>query len=172
MDKIVYNGFHKVWQTEVEIKGVKRIYEKLDIHNAVAGLVTDEDGKICLVTQYRIGAGRNIKEIPAGLIDKNLTNKEVLIEELIEECEIDEKDITYISENPILSYFMVVGSSECILEIYEVKVKRQHTKTVNDVDVELVEWITEEQFDEHVKNGEIVDNKTLLSYYYMKNEGK
>jgi len=170
LDKLVYDGFYKVWKTEVKIKGVKKTYEKVDIRSGVGGLVTDEDGKICLVTQYRIGPGKSIKEIPAGIIDKKLTNKEILIEELFEECEIDKNDIMYISENPILSYYMISGGSDCKLEIYEVKVKKQHNKIVDDVDVEMVEWITDKQFDELVENGEIVDNKTLLSYYYMKNK--
>ena len=53
MGKIVYDGFHKVEELEIDIKDKKRKIKRLGINHAVAGIVCDADNKIALVVQYR-----------------------------------------------------------------------------------------------------------------------
>ncbi len=170
MDKLVYDGFYKVYETEVEVKGKKRIYEKLDIKSAVAGIIIDEEGKIAIVSQYRPVVDMYTKEIPAGMIDKDLTNREILVEELFEECGVEKSEILYLSAEPVIKYFMIMGSSDCIMEIYEGKVKKQHSKKVDDCDVDAVEWLTIDELGYLVEQGEIYDSKTLMAYYYLKSK--
>lgn len=49
MSEVVYNGFHFVEKLEVDVKGKKRVIERLRVKNAVAAIVTDAVGKIGLV---------------------------------------------------------------------------------------------------------------------------
>lgn len=170
MDKIVYDGVFKVWQTEVEIKGQKRIYEKIDVKNAVAGIILDEEGKLGLVVQYRPISKITTYEIPAGMVDKEATNLEILIEELEEECEINRNDIIELTKEPIISFHMLLGSSDSEMYIYEGKVKNQETKDVTDCDVERVEWVTLDEMDQLIKDKKIVDSKTMMVYYYLKSK--
>lgn len=173
MRKTVYQGFHTVEKIEVEIKGRNRVIEKLGIKNAVAAIVTDLDGKIGLVKQYRPCIDEVMYEIPAGLRDKDwLSNREILIEELEEECEISRGFISYISDEPLYTYYMLCGSSDANIEIYRVKLRNvEYSKEVEDVDVEKVEWLSFLEFEELVQQGKITDSKTLISYFILKNEG-
>jgi len=170
-EKILFDGFHKIIEVEAHIKEevVKR--EKLVLKPAVAGIVIDEDGKIGLVTQYRPVIQQKTKEIPAGVMDKDgLSPVETLIEELMEECEIPRTDILSISETPIHEYFMMAGSSEASISIYEIHVTAQTNKTVTDSEVECVEWVTIDEMKSFLNQGWIVDGKTILAYYYLKSK--
>lgn len=170
--KVVYNGFHTVEQIEVKMKGKKRVIERLGIKNAVAAIITDIEGKVGLVKQYRPCVEEVLYEIPAGLLDKEgLTAVEILTEELEEECEINRDKIAYFSEKPLQTYYMLSGSSNAEISIYRVKLSsKEITKNVSDVDVESVEWMTFLEFENLVKEGKIKDSKTVLAYSYLKNE--
>lgn len=171
LEELVYNGFHKIFKIKSMIKGKLVYREKLFLPSAVAGCVVDTDGRMALVNQFRPSAGVNSKEVPAGILDKeNLSSIETLIEELLEECEIDKKDIISINEKPIHEYFMVIGSSDAKLSIFEIVVNKQENKQVNDADVDSVEWVTLDEMKKLVSEGIIQDPKTLLSYYHLLNK--
>lgn len=167
-EKLVYDGFHKVVEIETEMKNQKVIREKLLVKSAVAGMVVDEDGKIGLVTQYRPVIEQYTKEIPAGLLDKSgLTSTEILIEELLEECEIPKEDILSISEKPVHEYYMMAGSSDAFISLYVVHVKKQENKVVSDADVDSVEWVDLPTMNAFIQDGIIADGKTILTYHYL-----
>lgn len=171
MKKVLFNGFHKIEEVESVIKGERVLREKLVLKHAVAGIVVDENDKVGLVTQYRPLVGQMTKEIPAGVLDKEgLTPIEILLEELEEECEIPMSDVISISDEPVISYFMLEGNSNAKISIYEVTVKAQKDKTVSDVDVESVEWVDLETMDQLIKSGHIVDSKTMMTYHHLKNK--
>ena len=166
MNKRLYDGFHKIEEVESEMKGkiVKR--EKVILPSAVGGLVIDEANKIALVTQYRPTVGLTTKEIPAGILDKDLSNKDTLLEELEEECEIKTEDILSFEQQPFNHYFMVTGSSDAEMYLYTIYVKRQEDKIIkDDQDVESVEWVTLEQFKDYIDAFKVVDSKSLLAYH-------
>jgi ADP-ribose pyrophosphatase len=165
--KLVFDGFHKIAEIECEVKGQMVKREKLLVKGAVAGIVIDEDNRIGLVSQYRPVIKQQTKEIPAGVLDKDdLTAKEILIEELMEECEIPKHEILSVSEKPTHEYFMMSGNADGKIYFYEIHVKRQENKTVQDVDVDSVEWVGKETMQRYIQEGQIVDGKTILAYYY------
>lgn len=171
MGKIVYDGFHKIEELEVNIKGEKRKIEKLGINHAVAGIVCDADNKIALVVQYRPCVDEVMYEIPAGLLDKNESLQETLIQELEEECEINRNNIARIIELP-LNYYMACGSSDAEMNILMVKLNSvEETKKVDDCDVEKVKWLSFNDFKTLVLKGKIKDGKTLMSYYVLDKMG-
>lgn len=172
-EKIVYDGFHKVAVLDVEMKGKQVTREKLLAKSAVAGIVTDEDGNIGLVSQYRPVIGRQTKEIPAGLLDKEgLSPEEILIEELWEECGISKENILSIVPSDIPSYFMMGGSSDATISIFRVFVTKQQNKIVEDADVDEVEWVSLATYKRYMDEGLISDGKSFLAYYLLKDEAK
>lgn len=169
MDKILFEGFHKILEVTKKVKGKEVTREKLILKSAVAGIVIDENNKIALVNQFRPVPEIHTKEIPAGVLDKkNLTPVEILIEELMEECEIPKNEILSIEELPFPPYYMMVGSSDAKIGLYEVKVTAQEDKVVDDVDVDSVEWVDLDTFESYINEGLILDGKTLLAYYYLR----
>ena len=168
----LYKGFHSVERLDAVIKGEKKIIERIGIKNAVSALVTDADGKIAFVRQYRPCIDECLYEIPAGLMDKDgLTGSEILTEELYEECEIKASDIEFISKDPMYSYYVLCGSSDAKMSIYRVSLRSvECSKEVADEDVDKVEWLTYDEFDELAQNGKIKDEATLIAYLHLKEE--
>ena len=167
-EKLVYDGFNKIIQFEAELKGKTVKREKLVAKSAVAGIIIDENNRIGLVSQYRPVVQQQSKEIPAGVLDKEgLTTKEILLEELMEECEVPQEDILSIKENPIEPYYMMIGNTDAIISFFEIRVKAQENKQVSDADVDEVEWVTLEQMKQYMTEGSIRDSKTNMVYYYL-----
>lgn len=165
---IVYNGFHKVEKFDVEIKGEKRTVERLGVRSAVAAIVRDGEGKVALVKQYRPCVNEYLYEIPAGLLDKDLSLEETLIQELEEECEINRANIVHISENPV-NYYILCGSSNAEMNILMVQLNSiEQSREVSDLDVEKVEWVSLEDFRKLVDTGLIRDAKTLMAYFHLR----
>jgi ADP-ribose pyrophosphatase len=166
-ERLVFDGFHKIVEIDTKIKGEQVKREKLLVKSAVAGIVIDADNRIGLVSQYRPVIQRQTKEIPAGVLDKEgYSPLEILLEELMEECEIPKEQILSVSENPIHEHFMMGGNADGTISFYEIRVTRQEDKVVQDVDVDSVEWVDKETMKRYIQEGHIADGKTLLAYYY------
>lgn len=172
MKRMVYEGWHKIEERTVEMKGqiVKR--EILHLKDAVAAITTDKEGRIALVSQYRPALGKSILEIPAGVVDKSLSLEKIIIEELEEECEINRRDIVSLQKTTPAGYHMVSGSSPAYITMFRAKVKclKDPAYEVNDADVDYVLWLTFEQFEKKILSGEIVDAKTVFAYHVLKGE--
>lgn len=164
--KFLYEGFHKIEEVYSEIKEKRVKREKLHLPSAVGALVIDEDDKIALVKQYRPTVESYTKEIPAGILDKGKSNKQTLLEELEEECEIKVEDIIHFNDKPFSRYLIVTGSSDAEMLIYTVRVKRQEDKAIeDDNDVEAVEWVTLAEFKDYIDTSKVLGSKELLAYH-------
>lgn len=170
--KMVYDGWHKLSLMETVVKGKLVQREFLHLKDAVGAVITDSLGNVGLVEQYRPAVGVHTLEIPAGVLDKpGLTPKETLLEELEEECNIHEEDILFFENCVPAGFNMVTGSSNAYMNMFRVKVKEQPKETVvEDADVEKVIWVPFETLENLVKEGKIIDNKTIMAYFMLKNE--
>ena len=117
---------------------------------------------------YRPIIGNYTLEIPAGTLDKNISKKDIIIEELEEECGISKEDIISISEEPILTYKIIENMSDGEMNIYLIKVKNIDSKPKEEDDVEEVNFYTLEEVSSLIKNKIITDPKTLIGYYTYK----
>lgn len=171
---LVYDGFHKIEEFMANMKGVPKKRERVLLKSAVAAVITDINQRIALVYQYRPCTGEKLYELPAGLIDKEgLSSEEILIEELREECGIENNMIQSISSTPIHHYYMVCGSSDATMSLYRVRLNTSGiSKEVPDADVEMVEWFSIDQLGELIEKGTVKDAKTIMSYYILLNENK
>lgn len=172
MTEYLYNGWHKISEIKANIKGKEVTRELLHLKSAVSAIITDEEGKVGLVQQYRPTIEQTTLEIPAGVLDKEgYSPKETLIEELEEECGLTESDIISIHPTNPSGFYMVTGSSKAYMHLYRVKVKTQPKEVlVDDADVERTIWIPFDEFERLVLNEAIVDKKTIMTYYILKGE--
>ena len=168
----LYKGFHSVERLETVIKGEKRVYEKLGIKSYVTALMTDAAGKIGLVSEYRPCIGEVVYDVPGGFLDKDgLTKREVLAEELQEECEINPADIEFLSKEPFQTHYVFCGSSDAQEFMYRVKLNIiQQSRDVDDCDVERVEWLTFGEFEKMARSGVLKSPSAMLAYMYLKEE--
>lgn len=167
-NEIIYDGFIKIYNCEREKNGKKETYTKVGLRGASAGIVINESGQMALVTQYRPILGKNTLEIPAGTLDKNITKKEIIIEELEEECGIKREEIIEISDEPILTYNIIENMSDGEMHIFLIKVKNTSSKPMEEDDVDEVNFYDLEEIDKLIKERIITDPKTLIAYYLYK----
>lgn len=166
--KLVYDGYVKIYECTRENDGVTETYTKVALKGASAGIVINEDGKMALVKQYRQILGKDTLEIPAGTLDKNISIKDIIIEELEEECGITRSDILEISEEPILTYNIIENMSDGKMHLFLIKVKNKDTKPKEDDDVDEVNFYTLSEIEELIKTRKITDPKTLIAFFLYK----
>ena len=97
-EKLIYDGYVKIYDVKKEKDGKVIEYTKVHLRGSSAGIVINEEGKMALVTQYRPIIGMETLEVPAGTLDKGIPPKEIIIEELEEECGIAKEDIISITD--------------------------------------------------------------------------
>lgn len=163
-----YDGFIKVYEFETEVNGKKQTHVKLNLLGAVGAIVVNDDNKIAIVRQYRPTLGSYSYEIPAGLLDKELSIKDTMLEELKEECSITKEDIIYVSDKPIISYNTATGLSDALQYVYLVKVKNGVNKKITNDEVESLYFMTLEEVENLINTGVIKDPGTLIGFYKYK----
>lgn len=162
MGEIVYDGFNKI--EIIEVEGMRR--ERVIFKSAVAALVVDSENKVAIVRQLRPTIGMHTLEIPAGVLDKNISPLETMLEELKEECDLDLNLITEVKEAS--SYFMMTGSSNATMTIYYVKYDGiGHSKKIEGDDVSEVKWIPIGELYDLIDKGQICDPKTIIATTYV-----
>lgn len=166
--KLVYDGYVKIYDCERERNGKIEKYTKVALRGASGGIVINEEGKMALVTQYRPILGKTTLEIPAGTIDKKVSTKEIIIEELEEECGIKKEDIISISDNPIITYNIIENMSDGEMHLFLIKVKTKETHPNILDEVDEIHFYTLEEIDELIKKRIVTDPKTLIAYYLYK----
>lgn len=163
--EMLYDGFHKIEKVG-EHNG--KPLEKLHLKSAVACVCItgeQEDSRILLVRQHRPAIGMDTWEIPAGVLDKpELSPKQVMIEELYEECGIKAKDIRGLY--PLQKYFSVPGSSDAEIQIFRAFVDDFEHREIQNDDVLEARWFKLDELDSIAYA--IVDAKTIIAINYFK----
>lgn len=168
MDKLVYDGYVKIYDCVRNRDGKEEKFTKVHLRGASGAIVINEEGYMALVKQYRPILGRVTLEIPAGTLDKNITKKDIIIEELEEECGITSDDIISITDEPLISYNIIENMSDGQMHIYLVKVKNTDSKPKDEDDVDEVTFYPIEEIEKLIKSRTITDPKTLIAFYLYK----
>lgn len=168
MEKLIYDGYVKIYDCERENEGKIDKYTKVALRGASGGIVINEEGKMALVKQYRPILGRKTLEIPAGTLDKNISKKDIIIEELAEECGIPRENILSISEEPILTYNIIENMSDGEMHLYLINVKSADTKPMDEDDVDEVMFYSLEEIESMIGKRIITDPKTLIAFFLYK----
>jgi ADP-ribose pyrophosphatase len=135
--------------------------EIVRVKNAAAVFMTDDRNRVCLVKQHRPAIGRTILEVPAGLVDKG----EDMEAAAIRECE-EETGWRPASLERLLTYAHSEGYSTGWITLFRGlrpvqtgKIKLDPTERLEAV------WVPWNELEELIKKNEIVDSKTLLSFF-------
>ena len=152
VDQIIYNSGNE---------GIREVA----VHpgGAVVAAVKD-DGKLILVKQFRYPLQKFLIELPAGKLEINEDPKVCAVRELQEET-------GYKTDNLIKLGAIATTPGFCteILHIYLAKNLKpgNHDREEGEYGMEVLE-LTFDEAEEKIKNGEIIDSKTICGIYMAK----
>ncbi len=137
--------------------------EVVEHRGAVALIPLTSENKVVLVRQYRYAAQSATLEIPAGKLEENENAMIAAIRELKEETGYSAGKIQF-----LFSYFCGIGYSTEVLHTYLcTDLSPGETDFDEDEAIEVEEYTADEMI-EMVENGDIVDSKTIIAAYYLK----
>jgi ADP-ribose pyrophosphatase len=163
-DTCIYDGWLKLYKRNINGKN----YEVVKNHSAVSAIVINEFDEILLVKQFRPSIMKETLEIPAGLLDiEGEGIEECLVRELKEETALDIKKEEV---EKIVSYKPILGFSASTMYMFKVKVSRNafNSERIEDVDVTEGAWVPFKKFENMIMHEKIVDDKTIMAYFYLK----
>ncbi|VAX26949.1 ADP-ribose pyrophosphatase [hydrothermal vent metagenome] len=136
------------------------------VHNGGAVIlpVTNE-GKLILVKQFRYPFQKFLIEAPAGKLEKGEDPYQCASRELTEETGYTSAKITKLGE-----IYTTPGFCDEILHLYlaEDLTAGEHNREEGEYGMEMFEYSISE-VDEMIRNGKIVDAKTIAIIYHYKN---
>lgn len=159
-EEMIYHGkvFDLVRSHFRLANGKEPIFDLVKHPGAVTILPVDEQGRIWFVRQFRIGAEKDLLEIPAGLLEKDESPEVSAAREVQEEIGMAPKKLKKLGE-----FFMVPGYSTEKLTAY--LATGLFASPLPTDEFELLEKVPLpiQQVFEMVHAGEIQDGKTLAS---------
>ena len=165
---IVFQG--KVFDVkvdEIEYNGSgNKSFRQVALHpGGAVVLPLKSDGKIILVSQYRYPHNEVLLELPAGKLEKGEDPLNCATRELTEETGYSSKKISKLGK-----IYTTPGFCDEILHIYlaEDLIPGDHAREEGEEGMEVVE-LTLEEAEEKIRNGKIVDAKTIcgISMYKL-----
>jgi len=148
-----------IWEEEVDLPNGKTIRQSWINHNPTVAIIAINDkNELILIKQYRTAVKKNLLEIPAGSLD-NLEEAPANCaqRELAEETGFKAKTLVKLFEGYLLPGY-------CNEYMYFFLAKDLFSAPLTPDEDEFIETIptTFSQAQELLKNGEIIDAKTVL----------
>ena len=157
------NNFLKWNLLEVELPDGTISKRNLIEHpGAAAILPVFDDGKVLLVKQYRKAIESETLEIPAGKLDKGEEPSECAKRELEEETGYKAKNIEYLGK-----IATAPGFCNEIIYLYKATGLEKGVKNTDEDEFTENVIISLEEMKAKVRNGEIIDCKTLSILAYL-----
>lgn len=124
---------------------------------AVAVVALTDDGRICLVRQYRTAIGRVTVEVPAGKLDPGEDPLDCAHRELLEETGYTAKKMAYLT-----TITTTPGFTDEVIHLY-MATGLEFSKSSPDADEFLnVDLVELPQFIDAVLDGKVEDTKTIV----------
>ncbi|MBD7914500.1 NUDIX hydrolase [Clostridium sp. Sa3CUN1] len=163
-EKLIYKGsFIDVLNINVELPNGKNTSRDIIKHPGATAIIPfiDEEN-IILVEQFRLALNKNLLEIPAGKLDKGEEPIKCAKRELQEET-------GYIANNLEYLGCMATAPGFCDEIIYLYKASNLTIGNKNEDDDEFtnVKIVNINKVKEMIKNGEIIDGKTISIFTYL-----
>ena len=139
--------------------GKDKVFELIDIQNAVTVLPVDNEGNVYFVEQFRIAALKELLELPAGKIEPGEDPLVAAERELREETGMAAGRI-----QPIGEFYMSPGYANeymyCYLatDLYPAPLAPDSDEFINVRKIPLV------KVKEMIRGGQIIDSKTLAAF--------
>ncbi len=156
----IFNGkYLKLEKLKINLPDGRRgEREVVRVEDAAAVIPVDKNGKVQLVRQYRHAIEKDILEVPAGLINKGETPEQTAVRECEEETGFRPQRL-----KRLLYYAHAEGYSSGFTTLF-LGLDLIYTGKINPDSTELLERVSLpfEQLLKKVKQGEILDSKTIL----------
>lgn len=137
--------------------GKEATREIVEHPGAVAVAAVDDQGRICMVRQYRYPVGMDMVEIPAGKLDKNEAPLDCARRELEEEAGLSASNWEL-----LYTYYTTPGFSDEIMYLYKATgLSRGESHPDEDEFLEVM-MVSREEALEMLKRGDIKDSKTII----------
>ena len=161
--EILYQGkrFRVVRAVQDMPDGSRHEREIIAHPGAVAILPLDEQGRVCLIENYRVAAGRALYELPAGTLEPGEPPEEAARRELAEETGYRAEQLDLLTQ-----FFTSPGVLDERMYLYLATGLRRgqpSREAGEDIHNRLVSW--PEAID-MVRQGRIEDAKTLVGLLY------
>ena len=149
----------KVYKDQVLLDNGMQVVREVVRHKGAAAVVPITDnGEVILVRQYRYAVGRDMLEIPAGLLEPGEDMESCAARETEEETGFKPLSVTN-----LFDFYSSPGyCTECV-GIYAARQlvpTRQHLDPDEDVEVTILPL---EEAVEKIRDGEIIDGKTIAA---------
>jgi ADP-ribose pyrophosphatase len=155
----IYDG-HIVKLDVLDVRspdGAVRKRELVRHPGAVALVALDETGKVLLVRQFRVAAGRVLVEIPAGTLDPDETPEVCAMRELQEETGFKPGQLEYLG-----GFFVAPGYTTEYIHLYLATELSENRLPGDDDEFIEVERVPLAEALAMIERGEIVDGKSII----------
>ncbi|MEM7166071.1 MAG: NUDIX hydrolase [Planctomycetota bacterium] len=120
-----------------------------------------DDGRVVLVRQYRTSLGRELLELPAGILDPGEEPATAAVRELAEETGYQAARCEH-----LLSFCAAPGITDEIMHVFRATGLRPGPSSPDEDERVEVELHTVEALMEMARKGQLEDSKTLLGLLY------
>jgi len=131
---------------------------RIDHPEAAAVVPLLSDGEVLLVRQYRYAPGMETLEIPAGKLDPSEKPEECAGRELMEETGYQAGSLTL-----LYTYAPAIGYSNELIHIYAGRELKKLRNEIDEREISSVEPYSVEEIHAMIREGRIVDGKTLIA---------
>jgi ADP-ribose pyrophosphatase len=136
---------------------------RIDHPEASAIIPFVSDTEILMVRQYRYALGQETLEIPAGKLDPGESPEQCIRRELLEETGYQAGSI-----ERVCTYAPAIGYSNELIHIYSGRQLMKADTVIDEREISSVEKIPVEKLKSMIKEGVILDGKTLLGLSLLK----
>jgi ADP-ribose pyrophosphatase len=126
-------------------------------------MAVDEKNRILLVRQYRLPAGKNLWELPAGRLDPGEKPLQAAKRELAEETGYKARTWTRLA-----SFWVSPGYVQERMTIYLAKDLIAGDATPMDDERIETRWFTRKEVAEMIRTGKLEDAKTIIGFFMAK----
>lgn len=158
--RTLYNGrILDLTLDDVRLPDGKTAQREIVRHSRGAAVLLVKDGKVLLVRQFRYAYGKEICEIPAGMVNTGEEPQNAAARELREET-------GYVAELVPLGFiYPSPGYTDEIIYIYSAKNAKHTAQKLDDGEFLNYEFVPLGKVIEMIESGEIADAKTVLAVY-------
>ncbi|WP_068139734.1 NUDIX hydrolase [Limnochorda pilosa] len=141
------------------VDGEPHTYSVLSHPGSVAVFAVQE-GRICLIRQFRPAADEPLWEIPAGTREEGERPEDCARRELEEEAGVVAKELERLGE-----FFLAPGYSTELMHVFlAFNLAAGHVHRDPGEVIDRVEWVPLDTFRSMIRRGEVRDAKTLAAF--------
>lgn len=147
--------------------GQKTTREVIKHPGAVVILALTDENKLLLVDQYRYPMQKNLLEFPAGTLEADEQPLACAKREIIEETGFAAASMEYFGE-----LYPTPGFCDEIQQLFIARGLTKAEQNLDEDEIIEVKMLSVQEFEQAVASGEILDAKTIASYFKARQLGK